>query len=173
MTEIDSGTNSGTYPVGLSFIAVTILQGFFRREDLCQISFIWKSVRNVPFHICLTDIGKGITGKGMFLMPQQTALKIDEVPEQLRLLVGGKQRSVLIKIFRSAAFPGTFCHSQHVGIEIIFNNHLPLGADQPVIPDSQNGSCKVIASLFLIIYTAVVQCDDITEGIKMVQIMET
>lgn len=69
--------------------------------------------------------------------------------------------------------PRTFCNRQHIRVKVILQNHIPFLIYQTIIPDAHNNSRKIITSHIRIINTTIIQCNNITERIKMIQIMET
>ena len=68
--------------------------------------------------------------------------------------------------------PGTLGNSKHIGVQAIFNNQIPLIVNQTIVPQSQYSSRNVLTAFCLIINTAVIQSYNITENIKMIQIMK-
>ena len=104
-------------------------------------------------------------------MPQHTLFKISEFFECFRVF-GWKYRTQSVKIFRTSPSPGTLGNSKHIGVQAIFNNQIPLIVNQTIVPQSQYSSRNVLTAFCLIINTAVIQSYNITENIKMIQIMK-
>ena len=171
MPKINTCTNSRTHSILFSFIRIGIFQLLFRREHLVQISSIRKSIGYIPFHISLFHISKRISFKRMFFMPKHTSFKICKFLKYFWVF-GRQDSTILIKILRTSSSPCTFSYSQHIRIEVIFKYNITFVSYVAIIPDSKNRTRNILASLFNIINATIIQCNYITESIKMIKIVK-
>ena len=119
----------------------------------------------------LPDVRERIPFKIMSFVPKHPSFEIGKRSERLGMFVG-KDNTVSVEIFKSPTPPCAFGYGKHVWIEAVLEDDTPFIGQKTVVPDAEDDAREVFTTLFFVINTAVIQCNDISKRIEVIQVMK-